>query len=48
MDMQWARNMRDRCLKHGTAFFFKQQSAFKSGVEPHIDGEIWQQVPKVV
>lgn len=44
-DMQWARDTRDFCLEHGIAFFMKQGSAFKSGVNPWLvepDGSRWQ------
>jgi len=44
-DMAWARATRDYCLQHGIAYFFKQGSAFKSGVAPYLvneDGTRWQ------
>lgn len=49
-DMQWARNARDFCIQHEIAFFYKQGSAARSGVEPYLvedDGShwYWQQYP---
>jgi protein gp37 len=44
-DMAWARATRDFCLEHGIAFFMKQGSAYKSGVNPWLveeDGRRWQ------
>jgi protein gp37 len=34
MEMQWARDLRDRCQRTGTAFFFKQDAAFRAGTRP--------------
>jgi protein gp37 len=44
MDHAWARGVRDQCLASGTAFFFKQSSAFATerGVAlDHGDGTFW-------
>lgn len=50
MDMAWAREARDLCQKYGLAFFFKQDSAFRTETRPWLiepDGSRWhwQQYP---
>ena len=44
-DMQWARDMRDRCSQAGVAFFHKQSadSYAERGIE--LDGEIIREYP---
>lgn len=44
-NLEWARQMRDRCKAAGTAFWFKQQSALKSGTNPYLDGESIHEFP---
>lgn len=44
MDLQWARDIRDRCAEEGVAFFFKQQSNFRPGIGD-LDGEVPQEYP---
>lgn len=44
-DSQWARDMRDRCQASGTAFFFKQSSAYRTEMGIELDGEIIRQYP---
>lgn len=34
MQMQWARELRDRAAASGTAFFYKQDAAFRAGERP--------------
>jgi protein gp37 len=51
MEQEWARSIRDACLKHGTAFFYKQDSGYKTELRPFLvesDGSKWkwQQMPK--
>ena len=51
MDQQWARSIRDACVKHGTAFFYKQDSGYKTELRPYLvesDGSRWkwEQMPK--
>lgn len=46
MDVDWARDLRDRCVDEGVAYFFKQFAGFqprKLGRE--LDGEIWDGMP---
>jgi protein gp37 len=52
MDMQWARDIRNECVAVGIPFFFKQQTAFRSGqksyiVEPDGTQTEWHQMPAV-
>lgn len=45
MEMSWAREIRDICLRDGVAFFFKQDSAFRTETRPFLveeDGTCWQ------
>jgi protein gp37 len=46
MDLQWARDMRDRCREAGVAFFFKQSAGRFSGRGTTLDGETIQEFPK--
>lgn len=48
MRVDWAREVRDECIKAGVAFFFKQWGGFrpKSGGR-ELDGEIWDEFPLV-
>ena len=44
-DMAWAREIRDACVTSGTAFFYKQSDAFRSGHHPYLieeDGSCWE------
>jgi protein gp37 len=50
MDMAWARELRDQCVKQGVAFFFKQDASNRPGSRPFIvevDGTHteWKQYP---
>jgi len=45
MDHQWARNLRIACEKNGTAFFFKQSSAFRTEMGILLDGEVVRNYP---
>lgn len=45
MDVQWARDIRDRCRAHGTAFFFKQSSAHRTEMGIELDGQIVREYP---
>jgi|SRR5215469_3875414 len=44
-DLQWARDMRERCRSRGVAFFYKQASGARPGSEPHLDGETIKEFP---
>ncbi len=45
MDHQWARNLRMACAEQGSAFFFKQSSAFRTEMGIELDGEIIREFP---
>jgi protein gp37 len=45
MDVQWARDMRDRCRSAGVAFFFKQSAAPRTEMGIQLDGEIVREYP---
>jgi protein gp37 len=47
-DLQWAREIRDLCLKRGIAFFYKQGSAFRPGQNRELDGREWNEFPQAV
>lgn len=47
MDVDWARDLRDRCQAEGVAFFFKQYSALRpKTLGKKLDGQVWEQYPK--
>lgn len=46
MDLQWAREIRDKCVAEGVAFFYKQGSALLPGRDNVLDGQVWEQWPK--
>jgi protein gp37 len=44
-EMEWARQVRDACVDHGSAFFFKQDSDFRTERRPYLveqDGTCWK------
>lgn len=44
LDMQWAREIRDRCVAHRIAFFMKQAAAYRTELYPYLverDGSRW-------
>lgn len=44
MDMQWARDIRDRCVAAGIAYFHKQDAAHRTEIRPFLveeDGTEW-------
>ena len=44
MDMQWAREVRDRCVAEKVAFFYKQDAAYVTETRPYLvepDGSCW-------
>jgi len=45
MDLEWARKIRDTCVRKKIPFFFKQSSAFKPGQGTFLDGREWKQFP---
>lgn len=46
MDHEWARDLRDRSVANGTAFYFKQSAAFRTEMGIELDGELWEQYPE--
>jgi protein gp37 len=48
MDMDWVRDLRDRCIALGTKFFLKQAAtpAGRKVKLPELDGEQWVQMPE--
>lgn len=45
MDHEWARQLRDRSLEAGVAFFFKQSSGIRTETGIELDGDRWEQFP---
>jgi protein gp37 len=45
MDPDWARSLRDQCVKHDVAFFYKQPSGLRPEMSPDLDGNQWHQFP---
>jgi protein gp37 len=45
MDHAWARDLRDRCLAAGVAFFFKQSSGLRTETGIELDGRRWEEYP---
>jgi len=37
-EVQWARDLRDKCRRAGVAFFYKQGSGFRPGMDATLDG----------
>lgn len=47
MQDDWVRQIRDKCLEAGTAFFFKQRAINgKKQEHPLLDGVLWEQFPE--
>lgn len=47
MDLQWARDMRDKCRREGVAFFFKQSAAPRNETGIELDGEVIHEFPHI-
>jgi protein gp37 len=45
MDHAWARDLRDRALAAGIAYFFKQSAAPRTEMGIELDGRLWEQYP---
>jgi protein gp37 len=45
MNIQWARELRDRCGADNVGFFFKQESAFRPAINPVLDGKQYHEPP---
>lgn len=47
MEAEWVTEIRDRCLEHGVAFFFKQWGGVrKCETGRELEGRIWQDMPE--
>jgi protein gp37 len=46
MQVEWVRELRDRCRREGVAFFFKQWGGRTSKVGGRLlDGQLWSEMP---
>ena len=45
MDLDWARELRDKALLAGVAFFFKQSAAPRTEMGTTLDGQEWKEYP---
>jgi protein gp37 len=46
MKREWVRTIRDRCIRHDVAFFFKQWGGVqKSKTGRVLDGRTWEEMP---
>jgi protein gp37 len=47
LNLDWVRQIRDRCVERGIKFFFKQYSALHpKGLRRFLDGREWNEVPE--
>lgn len=46
MNLDWARSIRDQCAAVNVPYFFKQQSGYRSEMNPTLDGVEWHQFPE--
>jgi protein gp37 len=47
MDLQWVRDLRNRCRSAGVAFYFKQANGPYPGMNARLDGRFYQEMPAV-
>ncbi|MCX7001986.1 MAG: DUF5131 family protein, partial [bacterium] len=48
MQPEWVTAIRDQCLTHEVAFFFKQWGGFnKKAAGRTLEGQLWSQMPRV-
>lgn len=45
MDVQWARDLRDKCVAAAVPFYFKQSNGTYPGTKPRLDGRLHQETP---
>lgn len=45
MNLDWARDLRDRAMNEGVPYFYKQGSALRTETDTLLDGEEWRQLP---
>jgi len=43
--VDWFRQVRSVCQKHGIAYYHKQGNGFKQGQNRHLDGQLWEALP---
>ena len=49
MDLNWVRSLRDQCLRHDVAFFFKQDVVGGKKISlPELDGQVWNEYPAIL
>jgi protein gp37 len=49
MDAEWVKDIRDQCLRHGVAFFFKQWGGVqKKRHGRELEGRTWDEMPELV
>lgn len=46
MDLAWPRELRDACHTQGCAFFYKQSSGVRPGMNPELDGRLHEDYPQ--
>lgn len=46
MQPEWARAIRDQCIRQRVAFWYKQDSGLRPGSTPYLDGMQWYQFPQ--
>jgi protein gp37 len=47
MDKAWVRDLRDRCRSAGVPFYSKQSNGPYPGMNPRLDGQLYQEMPPV-
>lgn len=45
LDLDWVRDLRDKCQRAGVAFFYKQGAAHRPGMNRILDGRTWDEMP---
>lgn len=45
MEVDWARALRDQCTAAEVAFFYKQSSGMRPGMNRTLDGRMWEEMP---
>ncbi len=47
MNLDWCRDVRDRCRDQGIAFFHKQGNGSRPGTCPELDGKLYREFPEM-
>lgn len=45
LDLQWVRDLRDKCRAAGVLFYFKQSNGAYPGMNARLDGHLYQEMP---